>query len=100
MGEPKSAAGHRAPSSPKIAGFTDLPIREDSAVEVSVNAETGQPEIVSVKPIFRPAEKKSAPVKSHWKWIWIIIILLVVLAWVFLFSYFQTHQAPYSAPIG
>lgn len=75
------------------------PIREDSAVEVAINNETGLPEVVSVKPIFRPPELKSEPVKPYWKWIWITVIILVILAWVFLYGYFSNHQAPYSAPL-
>lgn len=79
---------------------TGTPIREDSAVEVEINRETGRPEIVSVKPIYRPPELMSEPIKRHWLWIWLIVIALVVLAWAFLYGYFSTHQAPYSAPIG
>lgn len=75
------------------------PIREDSAVEVAIDSETGRPEIVSVKPIYRPPELKSKPVKPHWFWIWLTVIAIVVLAWIFLYGYFSTHQAPYSAPL-
>lgn len=79
--------------------YSNLPIREDSAVEVADNPETGRPEIVSVKPIYRPPEKMSEPVKHYWTWIWITVIVLAVLAWIFLFWYFSNHQAPYSAPL-
>lgn len=75
------------------------PIREDSAVEVAFNKETNQPEVISVKPIYRPTEKMSEPVKPYWKWIWLIVIVLAVLAWIFLYVHFSNHQAPYAAPL-
>jgi hypothetical protein len=51
------------------------------------------------EPIYRPPEKISEPIKSHWVWIWLVVIALVVIAWAFLFWYFSNHQAPYAAPI-
>jgi hypothetical protein len=53
----------------------------------------------SGQPIFRPPEKKSEPIKNYWAWIWIITIALAVLAWIFLYQYFSSHHAPYSAPL-
>lgn len=73
-----------------------LPISEDSAIELTNST---KPEIESVKPIYRPREKFSEPIKPHWVWVWIIVVVLVVLAWVVLFSYFSSHHAPHSAPL-
>lgn len=74
------------------------PVEEDSSVQI-VQDSSGRPEIESVKPIFRPPEKFSEPIKTYWKWIWLVIVILVVLAWIFLFWYFSNHHAPYSAPL-
>jgi hypothetical protein len=76
-----------------------LPIREDTAVEVVNDPKTGRPEIVSVKPIYRPPELKSKPIKPRWFWIWLTVIAIVVLAWLILYWYFSNHTAPYSAPL-
>lgn len=51
------------------------------------------------QPVWRPSEKFSQPVKSHWKYIWLIVVVLVVLAWLFLFWYFNNHHAPFSATV-
>lgn len=75
-----------------------IPIEEDVSVRTAVV--DGKEEIESVKPIWRPEERLSTPVKSYWKWIWLVIVILVIIAWIFLFWYFSNHQAPYSAPIG
>ncbi|HEX7368227.1 MAG TPA: hypothetical protein VF261_01055 [Candidatus Saccharimonadales bacterium] len=73
-------------------------IEEDSSVQIT-SGSSGKPEIESVKPIFRPPEKFSEPIKPYWKWIWLTVIVLVVLAWIFLFWYFNHHHAPFSAPL-
>lgn len=79
---------------------TGLPIREDSSIEVGeIPGHPGEFEIVSVKPIFRPPEKISDPIKPYWIWIWIVVVVVVVVAWAFLFWYFSNHQAPYAAPL-
>ena len=51
------------------------------------------------EPIFRPPELITQPIKRPWVYIWAVVVVLVILAWIFLFSYFSVHQAPYSAPI-
>lgn len=75
------------------------PIREDASVDIETSRQTGRPEIESVKPIYRPPEKFSEPVRPYFKWIWLAAVVLVILAWIFLFWYFSTHHAPYSAPL-
>jgi hypothetical protein len=81
---------------PAGSNHSDLPIRQDAAVELDVS---NNPEIESVKPIFRPAEKMSEPIKSYWKWVWLVIVLLVIIVWAVLFIYFSNHHAPFSAPL-
>ncbi|HET6622593.1 MAG TPA: hypothetical protein VFG56_01525 [Candidatus Saccharimonadales bacterium] len=51
------------------------------------------------RPIHRPPELISEPVKGYWTYIWIVVIVVVILAWAFLFGYFSNHQAPYAAPL-
>ncbi len=75
---------------------SNLPINEDTSVETTIDAE---PKIGSIKPVYRPPEKFSEPVKPYFKWIWLAIVVLVILAWIFLFWYFSAHHAPSSAPL-
>jgi hypothetical protein len=74
------------------------PIDNDTVIQVARD-EAGNPRVDSIKAVWRPAEEMSKPIKPHWLWVWVAIIVLTVLAWIFLFWYFTSHQAPYAAPI-
>jgi hypothetical protein len=82
----------------RSAKATGAPINDDSIISIE-RGRDGEPKTSAVKTVFRPSVPKSKPIGSYWVYIWVIVIAIVVIAWVFLYAYFSSHQAPYSAPI-
>lgn len=82
----------------RSARAAGTPIDDDSIIRIERNKD-GSLKMSSVKTVFRPPVPESEPVKGHWAYIWVIVIALTIIAWVFLYAYFSTHQAPYAAPI-
>ncbi|MEO6761816.1 MAG: hypothetical protein ABI220_05650 [Candidatus Saccharimonadales bacterium] len=97
----KDTTSNRSSHTPQDrADIAGLPIKQDTAVEISPTKEDpNKLEISAVKPIFHPPEIISEPIKRYWIWIWIVVIVLTIIAWAFLYAYFSSHQAPHSAPI-
>lgn len=82
----------------RSARAAGTPIVDDSIIRFERNKD-GSVKTSAVKTVFRPPVPESEPIKSHWAYIWVIVIALTIVAWIFLYAYFSTHQAPHAAPI-